>query len=112
MSVWSPVRRAASSRAGLSEEPISGRTVPILRGYNFGTNVGNNFREGGDWQYSRIENGIDIAGRVERTIGYLRTSYDLTDNVNAYIEGQYSDTSTTNIANPNRRLGNNMMLYR
>lgn len=79
----------------------------INRGFNFGTNVLNNFQQGGDWEYSRIENGIDIAGSVKRTIGYLRTSYDLTDNINAYFEGQYSDTSTTNIANPNRRLGNN-----
>nr|WP_298720393.1 TonB-dependent receptor [uncultured Steroidobacter sp.] len=79
----------------------------VLSGYDFGTNVGNNFQEGGDWEYSRIENGIDIAGSVERNVGYLRTSYDLTDNVNAYIEGQYSQTRTTNTANPNRRLGNN-----
>ncbi len=66
----------------------------INRNFNFGTNVGNNFQEGGDWQYSRIENGIDISGEVERAIGYVRTSYDLTDNVSAYLEGQYSDTST------------------
>ncbi|HEY5759917.1 MAG TPA: TonB-dependent receptor plug domain-containing protein, partial [Steroidobacter sp.] len=79
----------------------------INRNFNFGTNVGNNFQEGGDWQYSRIENGLDISGEVERAIGYVRTSYDLTDNVSAYLEGQYSDTSTTNVANPNRRLGNN-----
>ncbi len=79
----------------------------INRGFNFGTNVGNNLQEGGDWEYSRIENGIDIAGSVKRTIGYLRTSFDLTDKVNAYLEGQYSDTSTSNVANPNRRLGNN-----
>nr|WP_298720420.1 TonB-dependent receptor [uncultured Steroidobacter sp.] len=79
----------------------------IHRGFDFGTPVGNNFQQGGDWEYSRIENGVDIAGSVERTIGYLRTSYDLTDKVSAYIEGQYSDTSTSNIANPNRRLGNN-----
>ncbi|WP_129643195.1 TonB-dependent receptor domain-containing protein [Peristeroidobacter agariperforans] len=79
----------------------------INRGFDFGTPVGNNLQQGGDWEYSRIEDGIDIAGSVKRTIGYLRTSYDLTDNVNAYIEGQFSDTSTTNTANPNRRLGNN-----
>ncbi|MDY6946941.1 MAG: TonB-dependent receptor [Pseudomonadota bacterium] len=84
-----------------------GQGGEILRGFDFGTNVGNNFQEGGDWQYSRIENGLDIAGSVERMIGYLRTSYDLTDNVNAYVEAQYSDTSTNNVANPNRRLGNN-----
>jgi outer membrane receptor protein involved in Fe transport len=76
-------------------------------GYNFGTNVGNNFQEGGDWRVSRIEDGVDIDGSVDRSVAYLRTSFDFTDNINAYIEGQYSATRTTNIASPNRRLGNN-----
>jgi iron complex outermembrane recepter protein len=79
----------------------------VLSGYDFGTNVGNNFQEGGDWEYSRIEDGIDIASSLDRTVGYLRTSFDFTDNVNAYVEAQYSETRTTNTANPNRRLGNN-----
>ncbi|HEY6640895.1 TonB-dependent receptor plug domain-containing protein [Povalibacter sp.] len=79
----------------------------IRTGYDFGTNVGNNFQQGGDWEYSRIEDGVDIAGSVKRKVGYLRTSYELTDNVSAYVEGQYSDTNTSNVANPNRRLGNN-----
>src|SRR5690606_15369941 len=39
--------------------------------------------------------------------GYIRTSYNLTDNVTAYVDAQYSATRTTNTANPNRRLGNN-----
>jgi len=86
-----------------------GPSGEMLSGYNFGTNVGNNFQEGGDWRYSRIDDGVDIAGSVERTIGYLRTSFDLTDKLSAYVEGQYSDTSTSNIANPNRRLGNNKL---
>ncbi|HEY6640893.1 TonB-dependent receptor plug domain-containing protein [Povalibacter sp.] len=81
----------------------------VLSGYDFGTNVGNNFQEGGDWQYSRIEDGVDIAGMVERSIGYIRTSYDLTDNVTAYVDAQYSATRTTNTASPNRRLGNNTL---
>src|SRR5690606_21972991 len=72
-------------------------------------NVGNNFQMGGDWEYSRIEDGIDIAGRVDRTIGYIRTSYELTDRVSAYVDAQYAQTRTTNIANPNRRLGNNVV---
>ncbi len=84
-----------------------GQNGEILSGYDFGTNVGNNFQEGGDWEYSRIENGIDIAGSVDRNVAYLRTSFDFTDQVNAYLEGQYSATRTTNTANPNRRLGNN-----
>jgi iron complex outermembrane receptor protein len=84
-----------------------GQNGTVLNGFDFGTPVGNNFQQGGDWQYSRIEDDIDIAGMVERSVGYLRTSYDLTDNVNAYIEAQYSATHTTNTAAPNRRLGNN-----
>jgi iron complex outermembrane receptor protein len=79
----------------------------IMSGYDFGTNVGNNFQLGGDWEYSRIENGIDIAGSVDRNVAYARLSYELTDKVSAYVDAQYSDTRTTNIANPNRRLGNN-----
>ncbi|HEY6640894.1 TonB-dependent receptor plug domain-containing protein [Povalibacter sp.] len=79
----------------------------IRTGYDFGTNVGNNFQQGGDWRYSRIEDGIDIAGSVKRSVGYLRTSYELTDNVSAYVDAQYSATGTTNFASSNRRLGNN-----
>ena len=84
-----------------------GQSGEVICCFNFGTNVGNNFQEGGDWRISRIENGIDIAGMVDRNVGYIRTSYDLTDNISAYVDGQYSETRTTNIANPNRRLGNN-----
>ncbi|WP_116812372.1 TonB-dependent receptor domain-containing protein [Steroidobacter cummioxidans] len=93
--------------SGVNRGTYFGPGGEILTGYNFGTNVGNNFQQGGDWEYSRIENGIDIAGSVDRKIAFLRSSFDLSDNVSAYVEGQYSDTSTVNIANPNRRLGNN-----
>ncbi len=75
--------------------------------FNFGVNVGNNLQEGGDWQYSRIENGIDISGMINRYVTYFRTSYDLTDNVTAFVDAQWSNSHTVNVANPNRRLGNN-----
>ncbi|MCC6914642.1 MAG: TonB-dependent receptor [Rhodospirillaceae bacterium] len=81
----------------------------VTGGYNFGVNVGNNLQEGGDWRYSRIENGIDIAGMINRYVGYTRVSYDLTDTVTAYADAQWSNSHTVNVANPNRRLGNNTM---
>jgi len=81
----------------------------VLSGYNFGANVGNNLSKGGDWEYSRIENGQDIAGKVDRYVTYFRTSYDLTDNVTAFVDAQWSFSHTYNVANPNRRLGNNVI---
>jgi len=81
----------------------------VLSGYNFGVNVGNNLSKGGDWAYSRIENGQDIAGKVDRYVTYFRTSYDLTDNVTAFVDAQWSYSHTFNVANPNRRLGNNVI---
>jgi outer membrane receptor protein involved in Fe transport len=77
--------------------------------FDFGVNVGNNLAQGGDWEYSRIENGIDIAGQVDRYVAYVRTSYDLTDNVTAFVDGQWANSHTVNTANPNRRLGNNVV---
>ncbi|MGE3333566.1 MAG: TonB-dependent receptor [Rhodospirillaceae bacterium] len=77
--------------------------------YNFGVNVGNNLQKGGDWEYSRIENGQDIAGKIDRYVAYFRTSYDLSDNVTAFVDAQWANSHTVNVANPNRRLGNNVI---
>ncbi|MGE3333567.1 MAG: TonB-dependent receptor [Rhodospirillaceae bacterium] len=74
--------------------------------FDFGVNVGNNLAQGGDWEYSRIENGIDIAGMINRYVAYVRTSYDVSDNVTAFVDAQWSNSHTVNTANPNRRLGN------
>jgi len=73
----------------------------------FGTAVQNNLMLGGDWQASRIENGIDLNGRLNRYVTYGRVSYDITDTVTAFIDGQWANSHATNVANPNRRLGNN-----
>ncbi|MCA0200901.1 MAG: TonB-dependent receptor, partial [Proteobacteria bacterium] len=77
--------------------------------FNFGVNVGNNLAQGGDWEYSRIENGIDLAGMINRYVAYVRTSYDLSDNVTAFVDAQWANSHTMNTANPNRRLGNNVI---
>lgn len=82
----------------------------VTGGYNFGVNVGNDLQEGGDWRYSRIENGIDIAGMINRYVGYTRVSYDLTDNVTAYadaqwsIRGEYGDWYEENVQTTELRL--------
>ncbi len=79
----------------------------VLGGFRFGTNVQNNFMLGGDWEASRIENGIDLNGRLNRYVTYGRVSYDISDTVTAFIDGQWANSHATNTANPNRRLGNN-----
>lgn len=78
----------------------------INKGFNFGTPVGNSLQQGGDYQLSRIDNGIDVDGMIDRKVAYLRGSFDFTDNFSGYVEGQYAGTHTTDTAAPNRRLGN------
>jgi outer membrane receptor protein involved in Fe transport len=67
----------------------------------------NNIMLGGDWQYSRIDNGLDMSTRVDRYVTYLRTEYDLTDSIKLYVDGQWGNAHAVNNSNPNRRLGNN-----
>ncbi len=79
----------------------------MLSGYNFGTSLQNNFQLGGDWQYSRIENGLDLNGRLNRYVTFTRLSYDISDNVSAFVQASWANSHALNTANPNRRLGNN-----
>ncbi|MDB6044898.1 MAG: hypothetical protein JWM63_3449 [Gammaproteobacteria bacterium] len=92
--------------SGVLKGTYFGPNGAILNGFNFGTPVGNSLQQGGDWQLSRIDNGIDLDGRIDRKVTYLRTSFDFTDNVTGYVEGQYAGTHTADTAAPNRRLGN------
>ncbi len=77
--------------------------------FNYGTNIQNNLMTGGDWEYSRIENGLDILGSVKRYVAYLRTSYDISDTVTAFVDTQWAQSHAVNTANNNRRLGNNVI---
>jgi outer membrane receptor protein involved in Fe transport len=67
----------------------------------------NNIMLGGDWQYSRIDNGLDMSTRVDRYVSYLRTDFDLTDSITIYADTQWGNAHAVNNSNPNRRLGNN-----
>lgn len=83
--------------------------------FNFGTIAGapsasntgvGNVMSGGDWQYSRIDNGVDLDGKQTRATAYGRLSYDVSDGIELYAEGQYAHTNATSTATPNRRLNN------
>jgi len=79
---------------------------------NFGTFspvATNNISLGGDWQYTRIDNGLDMSTRIDRYVGYVRTSYDVTDSATVYADAQWSNAHAVNNSNPNRRLGNNVI---
>jgi len=81
----------------------------VLRNFRFGDFspvTTNNIMLGGDWEYSRIDDGLDMSTRVDRYVAYFRTSYDITDNVTAYADAQWSNAHAVNNSNPNRRLGN------
>ncbi len=80
--------------------------------FNFGTFSPvstNNVTLGGDWQYSRIDDGLDMSTQVDRYVAYFRTSYDITDSVTAYADVQWANAHAVNSSNPNRRLGNNVI---
>lgn len=83
--------------------------------FNFGTIAGapgaaqtgvGNVMSGGDWQYSRIDNGVDLDGRQNRATAYGRLSFDVSDGIELYAEGQYAHTKANSTATPNRRLNN------
>ncbi|MCC6914553.1 MAG: TonB-dependent receptor [Rhodospirillaceae bacterium] len=78
--------------------------------FQFGTDVGNNFMQGGDWRVSRIDDGLDLDPRVKRYVAYSRLSYDISDNVTAFVDAQWANAHADNTSNPNRRLGNNTVL--
>lgn len=78
--------------------------VPTL--FNYGLVSTNNVMSGGDWQESRIDNGLDLDAHILRENVFSRVSFDLTDNVQVYGEGQWAHTDAGDTATPNRRLDN------
>lgn len=74
--------------------------------FNFGTLAANNVMTGGDWRYSRIDDGLDLAARQTRKTAFSRLSFDVADGINIYAEGQYARSDANSTATPNRRLGN------
>ncbi len=74
--------------------------------FNFGTVASNNLMIGGDWRYSRIDDGLDLDPRVMRVATYGRLSFEILEGVEVFGEGQWAWTQATSTATPNRRLGN------
>jgi iron complex outermembrane receptor protein len=78
--------------------------VPLQ--YNSGLNSGSNTMIGGDWQMSRIDNGLDIDPELTRQNIFTRLSFDVTDSVNLWAEIQWATAHSNANSNPNRTLAN------
>jgi iron complex outermembrane receptor protein len=75
--------------------------------FNFGTvSPAGNVMTGGDWEYSRIDDKVDMDPAVRRYSLFGRLSYEVTDSAEIYAEGQYSQLRGLSDATPTRRHGN------
>ncbi|MGE3334649.1 MAG: TonB-dependent receptor plug domain-containing protein [Rhodospirillaceae bacterium] len=74
--------------------------------FNYGVVTGSNTHVGGDWQISRIDNGLDIDPELTRQAAFTRVSYDLADSVTAWAEWQWASSHSNANSNPNRTLAN------
>lgn len=75
--------------------------------FNFGTvSPSGNVMTGGDWRYSRIDQTVDLNPSLRRHSLFGRASFELTDNVQVFAEGQYAQLHAVNGATPTRRHGN------
>ena len=78
--------------------------VPLQ--FNYGLNSGSNTMIGGDWQMSRIDNGLDIDPELTRQNVFGRASFEVTDDVNLWAEFQWANAHSNANSNPNRTLAN------
>lgn len=69
-----------------------GAAVP----FNFGSLVSGPTMSGGDWQASRVDRATSVALPLERKTLFGRASYDVTDNVTAFVDVQYGKTWSQN----------------
>ncbi|MCA0202182.1 MAG: TonB-dependent receptor [Proteobacteria bacterium] len=74
--------------------------------FNYGVVTGSNTHVGGDWQISRIDNGLDIDPELTRQAAFTRLSYDVADSVSAWAEWQWASSHSNANSNPNRTLAN------
>ncbi|MFC4311705.1 TonB-dependent receptor plug domain-containing protein [Steroidobacter flavus] len=69
-----------------------GEAIP----FQFGNLVNGPTMSGGDWEASRVDRATTIALPLERKTLFGRASYDLTDNVTAFVDLQYGKTWSHN----------------
>ncbi|MEO6338741.1 MAG: TonB-dependent receptor [Caulobacteraceae bacterium] len=74
------------------------------RAFQYGTLVGSQFMQGGDQvnQGQNIYTGIPLGASSRRTNAYSRFSYKLTDDINAYVEGSYAESTGSSRSLPAR----------
>ncbi|MGE3476558.1 MAG: TonB-dependent receptor [Rhodospirillaceae bacterium] len=83
------------------------------RQYNYGTLVSDPYQVGGDWKSSNTDFNSSLEGRMNHQSVFTRVSYDITDDVNAYVQASWGYTFAQNfnakqynIANLTVRSGN------
>ena len=75
--------------------------------FKYGNIISSQYMQGGDWQTSRLNGQLMLNLLLERETVFTRTSYDLSDNIQAFGELQWSHTHSDNfIGVPYFRLGN------
>lgn len=75
--------------------------------FNYGPIISSQYMSGGDWAYSRLNGQLPLNLKLSRETAFTRVSYDLSDNVSAFAEVQWSHTMSENYQGvPYFRLGN------
>ena len=75
--------------------------------FNYGPIISSQYMSGGDWKFSRLNGQLPLNIMLQRETVFTRASYDITDNVSAFAELQWSHTKSVNFQGvPYFRLGN------
>jgi iron complex outermembrane recepter protein len=73
--------------------------TPFQWNYGFYGASTRNFQIGGDWNANHVIPFATLDGGVERKSVFLRTSYDLTDNVTVFAQWNWAVADTLNVSN-------------
>ena len=75
--------------------------------FKYGNIISSQYMQGGDWQSSRLNGQLQLNLFLQRETIFTRTSYEFTDNIQAFAELQWSTAHSINhIGVPYFRLGN------
>ncbi len=66
--------------------------------FNYGSIVSDPFTQGGDWKSTQVNFYNTLDQRVTREGIFLRTSYDISDNVTAFAQGQWGHARSIGLA--------------
>ncbi|MGE4063743.1 MAG: TonB-dependent receptor plug domain-containing protein [Rhodospirillaceae bacterium] len=75
--------------------------------FNYGPIISAQYMSGGDWKFSRLNGQLPLNIMLARETFFTRLSYDISDNVTAFAEAQWSHTKSENYHGvPYFRFGN------